>query len=131
VADQRIDSYDTRTTTETAMSVTKRLLGFGVALVLSGAAAEAHVYEVYQGNDTGGIISWSCENEALARDIAAAHCARFGKFHRITGVHRQYGDFISFNCLWNPRIARFAIPAVRTRATCRARAHPPPVRVKY
>ena len=39
-----------------------------------------------RGNDTGGIISWSCENEAAAQDMAANHCARYGKFHRITSV---------------------------------------------
>jgi hypothetical protein len=114
------------------MGVTMRLLAFGVAFVLSAAVADAQVYQgVYQGNDTGGIISWSCENEVLSHDMAAAHCARFGKYHRITGVHRQYGDYISFNCLWNPRIARYAIPAVRTRNVCRAHAYPPPVRVMY
>ena len=43
------------------MGETMRLLVFGVATVLSVAAADA---QVYQGNDTGGIISWSCENEA-------------------------------------------------------------------
>jgi hypothetical protein len=113
------------------MSVTMRLLAFGAAFMLSAVAADAQVYQVYQGNDTGGIISWSCESEAMAQDIAAAHCARFGKYHRITGVHRQYGDYISFNCLWSPRVARYAIPAVRTRSVCRAQAHQPPVRVMY
>lgn len=78
-----------------------------------------------KGNDTGGIIAWSCESELAAHDLAAAHCAWYGKHHRITGVHRQYGDYISFNCLWNPRLARFAIPAVRTRtAACPNRAAP-------
>jgi len=113
------------------MGVTMRLLVLGVAFVLSAARADAQVYAVYQGNDTGGIISWSCETEALAHDIAGAHCARFGKYHRITGVHRQYGDYISFNCLWNPHMARFALPAVGTRSSCRAHAYRPRLRVRY
>jgi hypothetical protein len=84
--------------------------------VLMSASAQA---QVYRGNDTGGIIPWSCENEAYAHDIAAAFCARWEKYHRITSVHRQYGDYIGFACLWRPDINRFAIPAVRTRDTCR------------
>ena len=108
------------------------------ALVLSvvgvlAAAAGAAAHEPYlKGNDTGGIIAWSCEAEAMAPELAAAHCARFDKYHRITGVHRQYGDYISFQCLWNPRLNRFAIPAVRTRSACYAHGrHEPRVRVLY
>jgi hypothetical protein len=33
-------------------------------------------------------------------------------------VHRQYGDFIAFACLWSPYINRYAMPAVATRSTC-------------
>jgi hypothetical protein len=71
-----------------------------------------------EGNDTGGIIPWSCENEALAQETAAAYCARWDKYHRITGVQRQIGNYISFNCLWSPHVNRYALPAVPTRATC-------------
>src|SRR5262245_7873097 len=92
------------------------------ALVVIGlflGAPVASAQDTYvKGNDTGGIISWSCEAEAAAPAIAAEHCARWDKYPRITSVHRQYGDYISFNCLWNPRMARYALPAVRTRAVC-------------
>ena len=88
-----------------------------IGVLLLGAAARAQPY-IYHGNDTGGIIPWSCENEAMAQQAAAAYCARWDKYHRITSVHRQYGDFIAFNCLWSPHIARYALPAVRTRNTC-------------
>jgi hypothetical protein len=91
------------------------LSAIGLGVVLAGASAQAQVTE---GNDTGGIIPWSCENEAMAQDIAAAYCARWDKYHRITSVHRQYGDYIAFNCLWSPKIARYGLPAVRTRDTC-------------
>ena len=84
-------------------------------IVLGSACAQA---QVYHGNDTGGIISWSCENEAMAQQIAAEYCARWDKYHRITSVHRQYGDFIGFNCLWSPHVNRYALPAVPTRNTC-------------
>jgi hypothetical protein len=86
-----------------------------LGLLLWGASAKA---QVYHGNDAGGIISWSCENEAMAQQIAAEYCARWDKYHRITSVHRHYGDFIAFNCLWSPHINPYALPAVRTRSTC-------------
>lgn len=88
----------------------------GLLIGASGVQAQAYL----KGNDTGGIIAWSCENERAATMLAAAHCAWYGKYHRITSVHRQYGDYISFHCLWDARMARYAIPAVRTRtAACR------------
>jgi hypothetical protein len=93
----------------------------GVALSLSASQAGAQAY-VSNGNDTGGIIPWSCEAEPVARYVAAAHCARWDKYARISSVHRRYGDYIAFNCLWNPRQARWALPAVPTRTVCRTHA---------
>jgi hypothetical protein len=92
-----------------------RVLMAVIALLIGGACAQA---QVYHGNDTGGIISWSCENEAAAQAIAAEYCARWDKYHRITSVHRHYGDFIGFACLWSPYVNRYALPEVRTRAYC-------------
>jgi hypothetical protein len=92
-----------------------RVLLSVVAFVLMSTSAHA---QVYHGNDTGGIIPWSCENEAVAQQIAAAYCARWDKYHRITSVHRHYGDFIAFNCLWSPHVNRYALPAVHTRSSC-------------
>ena len=37
----------------------------------------------------------------------------------------MYGDYIAFNCLWRPDIARYQIPAVRTRSSCYAHARAP------
>jgi hypothetical protein len=88
-----------------------------IGLLLLGSAASAQPY-IYHGNDTGGIIPWSCENEAMAQQLAAAYCARWDKYHRITSVHRQYGDFIAFSCLWSPYINPYALPAVPTRSSC-------------
>ena len=100
----------------------------GIFISTSAIAQETFV----KGNDTGGIISWSCEAEAAAREIAAEHCARFDKYHRITSVHRRYGDYITFQCLWNPNIARFQVPAVGARTVCMARAYGnPAVRTLY
>jgi hypothetical protein len=79
---------------------------------------------VWHGNDTGGIIPWSCENEASAQAAAAAYCAQWHKYSRITGVNRQYGDYISFNCLWTPNIGRSDLPPVPTR-TASCQGEPP------
>jgi hypothetical protein len=86
-----------------------------IALLLSVGSAQA---QIYHANDTGGIIPWSCENEAAAHQIAGEYCARWNKYHRITSVHRRYGDFIGFACLWSPYVNPYAIPAVGARAGC-------------
>jgi hypothetical protein len=86
-----------------------------LAVIGVGLSASAASAQVTRGNDTGGIIPWSCENEVMARETAAAFCARWDKYPRITGVHRQYGDYISFNCLWNPKQAHWILPPVHTR----------------
>jgi hypothetical protein len=113
------------------MRVAVALSMIGVAFAVSATGALA---QNVKGNDTGGIIAWSCENEVAAPQIAAAHCAGWGKYPRISSVHRQYGDYIAFNCLWNPRMARYALPAVPTRSACVAIAKArlwPRVRVRY
>ena len=48
----------------------------------------------------------------------AWRCARWFKYHRITSVHREYGDYIAFACLWSPYVNPYALPAARTRASC-------------
>ena len=99
-----------------------------LAVAMATPAAAQFVWGM-KGNDTGGIIPWSCENEAMAQQIAGAYCARWDKYHRITSVHRQYGDFIAFNCLWAPNVNPYAMPAVATRSTC-AYNRPPIMIVK-
>ncbi len=54
------------------------------------------------GNDTGGIIPYSPAVKGVYRDLAAAHCARWGRLSHITSVHRRYGDYISFVCIDKP-----------------------------
>ena len=104
------------------MRLALTLAVIGTALSVSAASAQ-----VWSGNDTGGIIPWSCENEAASRQIAAEFCARWDKYPRITGVHRQYGDYISFNCLWSPKGSHWILPPVRTRS----RACPVTIRTLY
>jgi hypothetical protein len=50
------------------------------------------------GNDTGGIIPWSSVSREQAQDLAAEHCARYGKQPRATGVDARYGGYYSFSC---------------------------------
>jgi hypothetical protein len=79
---------------------------------LSAAQAQPYPY----GNDIGGIISWSPENEALALPAAQGHCAAWGKLARITSVYRQYGHYIGFSCAFPPGyIVRERGIAIRVR----------------
>ncbi|HXZ22941.1 MAG TPA: hypothetical protein VEH78_09265 [Pseudolabrys sp.] len=55
-----------------------------------------------KGNDTGGIIPWSPENEQIARDIAQSNCSQYNRYAVITTIHREYGDYISYLCRWYP-----------------------------
>jgi hypothetical protein len=111
------------------MQILRAALLSVIGILMLGAAASAQIY-IYHANDTGGIIPWSCENEAVAQRVAAAYCARWDKYHRITSVHRQYGDFIAFACLWAPHINPYAIPAVATRSSCPAPRFLPAIIVK-
>jgi hypothetical protein len=108
-----------------ATNLAAMLGAIGLALLAVGGA-EAQFWRpwpIWLGNDTGGIIPWSCENEASAPQVAGAYCAQYRKYARITGVTRRYGDYISFNCLWSPSVGRYDLPAVPTRTSCPAEPH--------
>jgi hypothetical protein len=62
--------------------------------------AQANRVPPFKGNDVGGIIAWSPEAHRFRHEIAADHCASWGKLHRITSVHPWYGDYIGFSCYW-------------------------------
>lgn len=55
-----------------------------------------------KGNDTGGIIPWSPENEKNAFEIAQSNCGFFNKYAVATSIHRVYGDYIAYTCQWDP-----------------------------
>jgi hypothetical protein len=77
-----------------------------VAVVLTSFAAHAGAAGPgpgLTGNDTGGIIQWTPETDLIYRDIAAVHCARWHRFASITSVHRSYGDYIGFQCIYDRR----------------------------
>ena len=88
----------------------RRMLAFAVVLFVDGALslAAAHAGAAgpgpgLTGNDTGGIIQWTPEIDQSYKDIAVAHCARFHRFAGISGVHRVYGDYIGFRCVYDRR----------------------------
>jgi len=56
------------------------------------------------GNVTGGIIPYSPAVEPFYRQLAAEHCARWGRLSHITSVNRRYGDYIGFVCMDKPWI---------------------------
>jgi hypothetical protein len=71
-----------------------------LALTATGAAADHFGSHGPKGNDTGGIIPWSPENELAAFHIAEDNCARFNKFAVLRSIRRVYGDFIVYDCRW-------------------------------
>jgi hypothetical protein len=56
------------------------------------------------GNDTGGIIPYSPAVEGSYRQMAADYCAHWHRLSRVTSVHREYGDYISFVCVDRPGV---------------------------
>ena len=87
------------------MRIAVLLCAIGIAL--SGTVGTGHAQPmVYAGNDTGGIIPWSCETEAMAPEIAADFCARLGQ---ISADHQRSP------AVW--RLHRVPLPVV---AACRS-----------
>ncbi len=68
-----------------------------LAIALSACAARGP-----KGNDTGGIIPWTPENERAAMAIAQANCRTYSKHAIITSTHRHYGDYITYTCQFDP-----------------------------
>lgn len=59
-----------------------------------------------KGNDTGGIIPWSPESEAMALVTANNNCNMYNKSARITSVRRVYGDYIAYECRFDGPLRR-------------------------
>ena len=55
-----------------------------------------------KGNDTGGIIPWSPENEKNAFAIAESNCRFWNKYPVATSISRVPGDYIGYSCVWDP-----------------------------
>jgi hypothetical protein len=54
------------------------------------------------GNDTGGIFPYSPDVEPIYHQIAGDYCARWGRFAKVTSVHRFYGEYVGFVCYDRP-----------------------------
>ncbi len=72
-----------------------------------------------KGNDTGGIIPWSQEAEAMALITANNNCNMYGKHARITSIRRMYGDYIAYECRFDRRLPNATTEPVWGRATYR------------
>lgn len=80
------------------------MIAMAIALGAGGAAKAGffHGYPRVIGNDTGGIIPYSPAIEHIYRDMAAEHCARWGRLSHITSVKRRYGEYVGFVCIDKP-----------------------------
>ncbi len=70
--------------------------------MLACAPARADWISPVKGNDTGGIIAYPIAAQRDVRQIAADHCAYYGKVAKFLSVDPQYGGYISFACRWVP-----------------------------
>jgi hypothetical protein len=70
--------------------------GSGAALALG--AEFAGPGPAVTGNDTGGIFPYSPDVQPIYHQIAGDYCARWGRFAKITSIHRVYGEYVGFVC---------------------------------
>ena len=86
------------------------------AVIFAAGLSTAQAGPYASGNDTGGMIVWSPENELQAFAVAQGHCGFYGKEAYITSVYRQPGHYIGFACAF-PRgyIVRERQFAIRVR----------------
>ncbi|MBV9457118.1 MAG: hypothetical protein JO141_06340 [Bradyrhizobium sp.] len=83
----------------------RKLLAAGLVAVCGmvvGAPARADWISPVKGNDTGGIIAYTVALQSDARQIAVAHCARYGKVAKFLAIDPQPGGYVSFACRWVP-----------------------------
>jgi hypothetical protein len=50
------------------------------------------------GNYTGGIFPYRPAVPGTYQEIAESFCARYGRLAKVTSIHRNYGDYVSFVC---------------------------------
>jgi hypothetical protein len=83
-----------------ALIAASALGGSATALALGGEFAGPG--PKVTGNDTGGIFPYSPDVEPIYHQIAGDYCARWGRFGKITSIHRVYGEYIGFVCYDRP-----------------------------
>ena len=87
------------------------VIAFGV--LLSGCGVGPGL----KGNDTGGIIPYAQVDPRTAQEMAAAHCAQFGRLPKATSVDARYGGYYSFSCVLHPGPRSYARTRVRAVVT--------------
>jgi hypothetical protein len=60
------------------------------------------IQETVKGNDTGGIIPWTPENEMNAFAMAEANCRSHNKYPVATSIQRVPGGYMAYKCVWDP-----------------------------
>jgi hypothetical protein len=82
----------------------RRILAANLVILgmLASVPASADWVPSFRGNDTGGIIAYTLATQADARQIAVAHCAKYGKVAKFLAIDPQEGGYISFACRWVP-----------------------------
>jgi hypothetical protein len=77
--------------------------GFGGSAAALALGAEfAGPGPAVTGNDTGGIFPYSPNVEPIYHQIAGDYCARWGRFAKVTSIHRVYGEYVGFVCYDRP-----------------------------
>ena len=82
----------------------RRLMTASLAMagMLAALPAQADWIGRFKGNDTGGIIAYDLASQYDARQVAVAHCAKYGKVAKFLAVDPQPGGYVSFACRWVP-----------------------------
>ena len=78
------------------------LVAISCMLACAPARADFDTVPPFKGNDTGGIIAYPLAAQIDVRQLAADHCASYGKVAKFLAVDPQYGGYISFACRWVP-----------------------------
>jgi hypothetical protein len=89
-----------RLTIAIAVSAAVGLGGSGAALAIG--AEFAGPGPAVTGNDTGGIFPYSPDVQPIYHQIAGDYCARWGRFAKVTSIHRVYGEYVGFVCYDRP-----------------------------
>jgi hypothetical protein len=84
--------------------VTKPFLAATIALALGSCAMGV---SGPKGNDTGGIIPWSPENERAWLAIAQSNCGAYNKYAVYRSARRVYGDYITYECRFDPPVRAY------------------------
>lgn len=102
-------------TRRTVLSAGLIAASFAGAMTAATTVAKADPFNVpaFTANDTGGIIAWPLAQTVNAKQLAADHCASYGKVMRPLASQRTYGGYISFSCVW-PRPVR-SVHVLRVR----------------